>query len=53
MGADELEKHSLSEVEPTSIDLKVEVQRRPGVEEVHTFIVQSGSSRMTPILSFL
>ncbi|XP_030940084.1 uncharacterized protein LOC115965011 [Quercus lobata] len=53
MGVDELEKHSSSEAELTSIDLKVEVQRRPGVEEVHTFIVQSGSSWMTPILSFL
>ena len=39
MGVDELEKHSSSEAELTSIDLKVEVQRRPGVEEVHTFIV--------------
>ena len=51
MGADELAKNSSSEAEPTSTDLKIEVQRC--LEEVHTFILQSGSSWMTPILSFL
>ena len=33
--------------------MKIEVQRCPSIEEVHTFTIQSGRSWMTPILSFL
>lgn len=36
-----------------SKDLEMEVQRHPSIEEVHTFIIHSESSWMTPILSFL
>ena len=34
-------------------DLKMEVQKCPSIEEVLTFVIQSESSWMTPILSFL
>ena len=39
MGADELAKLSSSEAGPTSKDLKIEVQRCPSIEEVHTFTI--------------
>jgi len=35
------------------MDLKMEVQKCPSIEEVSTFIIQGVSSWMTPILSFL
>ena len=35
------------------MDLKMEVQKCPIIEEVPTFVIQSGSNWMTPILSFL
>ena len=53
MGVDKLAKQSSLEAGLTSTDLKIEVQRCPNIEEVHTFTIQSGSSWMTPILSFL
>ena len=34
-------------------DLAMEVQKHPSIEEVPTFTIQSGSSWMTPIVSFL
>ena len=39
MGVDELVKQLSSEARPTSIDLKIEVQRCPSIEEVHTFTI--------------
>ena len=53
MGADELAKQVSSEVGPTSVDLKMEVQKRPIIEEVLNFSIQSEINWMTPILSFL
>ena len=53
MGADVLAKQSSSEARPTSKDLEIEVQRCPSIDEVHNFTIQSESSWMTPILSFL
>ncbi|XP_030959083.1 uncharacterized protein LOC115981034 [Quercus lobata] len=53
MGADELAKQVSSEAGPTSTDLKMEVQKCPGIEEVLTFAIQSESNWMTPILSYL
>ena len=53
MGADKLAKQSLSKAGKTSKDLKIEVQRCPNIKEVHTFTIQSESSWMTLILSFL
>ncbi|XP_050260341.1 uncharacterized protein LOC126705384 [Quercus robur] len=53
MGADELAKQSSTEAGPISKDLKIEIQRCPNIEEVHTFIIQRESNWMTSILSFL
>ena len=53
IGADELVKQSSSEAGPMNTDLNIEVQKCPNIEEVHTFAIQSESSWMTPILSFL
>ena len=53
MGVEELAKQSLSEARPISIDLKIEVQRCPSIEEVHTFAIQSRRDWITPIISFL
>ena len=39
MEADELAKLSSSEARPISKDLKIEVQRCPSIEEVHTFTI--------------
>ena len=39
MGVDELVEQLSSEAGPTSIDLKIEVQRCPSIEEVHTFTI--------------
>ena len=36
-----------------SPDLKVEVQRHPSIEELHTFVIQNQTSWMNLILSFL
>ena len=51
--ADELTKQASSEVGPISMDLKMEVPKRPSIEEASTFAIQSVSSWITPILSFL
>ena len=53
IGADKLVKQSSSEAEPMNTNLNIEVQKCPSIEEVHTFAIQSESSSMTPILSFL
>ena len=46
-------KQSSSEAGPTSEDPEIEVHRCPNIEKGHTFTIQSESSWMTPILSFL
>ena len=51
--ADEIAKQASSKEEPTSIDLKMEVQKRPNIEETSTFAIRSVNSWMTLILSFL
>ena len=51
--ADELAKLASSEAGPTSMNLKMEVQKCPSIEEVSTFVIQSVSNWITPILFFL
>ena len=41
---DEIAKQASSEVGSTITDLKMEVQKRPSIEEFHTFAVQSENS---------
>ena len=53
IGADEPVKQSSSEAGPMNTDLNIEVKKCPSIEEVHTFAIQSESSWMIPILSFL
>ena len=53
MVADEIMKWASLEERPTSMGLEMEVQKHPSIEEVFTFAIQSTSSRMTPIISFL
>ena len=49
----EIAKQALSEERPMSWGLEMEVQKHPSIEEVSTFAIQSISSWMTSILSFL
>ena len=51
--ADEITKLASFEEGPTSMDLKMEIQKCPNIKEVSTFAIQSVSSWMTLILSFL
>ena len=51
--ADEISKLALSEYGRMDEDLAMEFQKHPSIKEVQTFIIQDGSSWMTPILSFL
>ena len=53
MGADEISKLASSEKEEISMDLAMEVQKHPSIEEVPIFSIQSVNSWMTPIMSFL
>ena len=53
MVADEITKMALSEDEATSMGLDMEIQKCPNIKEVYTFAIQTTSSRMTPIVSFL
>ncbi|XP_075654265.1 uncharacterized protein LOC142624547 [Castanea sativa] len=53
MAADEIVKMASSEERPTSVELDMEIQKRPSIEEVPTFAIQSVNSWMTPIVSFL
>ena len=53
MVADEIAKMALSEEGSTSMELNMEVQKRPSIEEVPTFVIQSTNSWMTLIVSFL
>ena len=53
MGADKVLKLASSKKGEISIDLVMEVQKHPSIEEVPTFTIQSANSWMTPIMSFL
>ena len=53
MVADEISKLASSEDGWMDKDLAMEIQKHPSIEEVPTFIIQNGSSWMTPIVSFL
>ena len=53
MIADEITKLASSEESSTSMVSEMEVQKHPNIEEVPTFAIQSTSSWMTPIISFL
>ena len=51
--ADEILNLASSEEGGMNKDLAMEVHKHPSIEEVLTFTIQSGSSWMTPIVSFL
>ena len=51
--ADEILKVSSSEEGGLSKNLTMEIQKHPSTEEVPTLAIQSTSSWMTPIISFL
>ena len=53
MITEEIVKQASSEERLMSVGLEMEVQRHPSIEEVSTFAIQSASSWMTPIISFL
>ena len=53
MGADEVSKLASSEEGRTTMDLVIEVQKHPSIEEVAMFTLQSPDTWMTPIISFL
>ena len=53
MGADEMSKLASSEEGRTTMDLAIEVQKHPSIEEVAMFTLQSPDTWMTPIISFL
>ena len=53
MIADEIAKQASSEGRPMSMGLKMEVQKHPSIKKVSTFAIQSTSSWMTLIVSFL
>ena len=52
MGADGVLKLTSSEKE-ISMDLAMEIQKHPSIEEIPTFSIQSTNGWMTPIISFL
>ena len=53
MGADEVSKLASSEEGEIGTDLAMEVQKHPSIEEIATFTIQSTSSWITPIISYL
>ena len=53
MAADEIAKMASSEEGSASMELNIEVQKRPSIKEVPTFVIQSTNSWITPIISFL
>ena len=53
MTADEIVKLASLEKGSTGMGSKMEVQKRPNIEEISTFAIQSTGSWMTPIISFL
>ena len=53
VAADKIAKMALSKEGSTRMELDIEVQKRPSIEEVPTFAIQSINSWMTLIISFL
>ena len=53
MMVDEVSKLASSEEEGISMNLGMEVQKYPSIEEVPTFAIQKASSWMTPIIAFI
>ncbi|XP_075675109.1 uncharacterized protein LOC142644365 [Castanea sativa] len=53
MAADEIAKVASLEEGSTSVEVDMEIQKRPSIEEVPTFTIQNINSWMTPIVSFL
>ena len=53
MGTEEISKLASSEKREINMDLAMEFQMHPSIEEVPTFTIQSANSWMTPIMSFL
>ena len=53
MAADEILKMASLEEGSTSMELNMEVQKCPSIEEFPTFAIQSTNNWMTPIISFL
>ena len=53
MMADEVSKLASSEEGGISMNLQMEVQKYPSIEEVPTFAIQRVNSWMTPIVAFL
>ena len=53
MAVDEIAKMASSEERSTSMELNMEVQKCPSIEEFPTFAIQSTNNWMTPIISFL
>ena len=53
MMADEVSKLASSEEGGISMNLEMEVQKYPSIEEVPTFTIQRANSWMTPIVAFL
>ncbi|XP_075638357.1 uncharacterized protein LOC142610428 [Castanea sativa] len=51
--ADEVAKMASSEEKTANANLMLEIQKHPSIEEILTFAIQSTSSWMTPIISFL
>ena len=48
-----MSKLASSEEEGISMNLEMEVQKHPNIEEVPTFSIQKASSWMTPIIAFI
>ena len=53
VAADKIAKMAFSKEGSTRMELDIEVQKRPSIEEVPTFAIQSIKSWMTLIISFL
>nr|XP_023924002.1 uncharacterized protein LOC112035401 [Quercus suber] len=53
MAADEVSKIASSEETEPRVDLMMEIQRNPSIEEILTFAVEGTSNWMTPIMSYL
>ena len=53
MVADKVAKLASSKEGAASMGLVTEVQKRPSIEEISIFAIQSTGSWMTPIISFL
>ena len=53
MIVEEIAKLASSKEGSTSMGLEMEVQKRPSIEEISTFAIQSTGSWMIPIISYL